>query len=191
MKANDPCHQRLTPNLQKGRISLPYARYFITCASKRPQKRMTETIPALTIKNAIKRLQESGDITLLCGIIMPDHVHLLVVLKDKLSIGQVVGKFKSLTKICLSKYGIHWQRNYFEHRLREDELLSNYARYIFLNPYRSGFIQCDVEWPHWMLNGNVDFDFMEFLDERRFPPKEWLDVPPAKLGINPQNIGND
>jgi REP element-mobilizing transposase RayT len=191
MKANDPCHQRLTSDLQKGRISLSYARYFITCSSKRPQKRMAETVPALTIKNALKRLEESGDIILLCGTIMPDHVHLLAVLQDKLSIGRVVGKFKALTKISLLQYDIHWQRDFFEHRLRPGEPAANYARYIFLNPYRSNLISRKSEWPHWMKNGETDFDFMPYLEQGHYPPGEWLDAPPEKLGINPQYMGND
>jgi len=152
---------------------------------------MVETIPALAIKNAIKHLENCGDIILLCGTIMPDHVHLLAVLKGKLSIGQVVGKFKSFAKISLLQHDIHWQRDFFEHRLYPDEPATNYARYIFLNPYRSELVRRDDEWPYWMRNSEADFDFMAYLEQGCYPPKEWLDAPLEKLGVNPQYMGND
>jgi len=184
-------HFRLTDDLRKGRITLPHARYFITCASKRPQYRMIEPRPALAIKNAIEHLEKCGDVNLLCGTIMPDHVHLLLVLKEKLSIGQIIGKFKTMTKICLSQYGIHWQRNYFEHRLRADDLASDYARYIFMNPYRSNLVSRESEWPHWLKNSEINFNFMAYLEQGRFPPKAWVKASLEDFGINPQCMGND
>jgi len=152
---------------------------------------MLESIPARGIMDVIKGMKNCGDIDLLCGTIMPDHVHLLAALTEKLSIGQVVGKFKSLTRSFLSQHGMCWQRNYFEHRLRPDDRVSHYARYIFLNPYRAGLVSRKTEWPYWIHYANIAFDFMVFLEDRRYPPEEWLNAPLDKLEIVPQYMGND
>lgn len=191
MNSRDASQYRLTANLRKGRVSLFCASYFITCVAKCSHKSVIKSIPAQGIMSVIKAMENSGDIDLFCGTIMPDHVHLLVALKEKLSIGQVVGKFKSLTRNFLSEHGIRWQRNFFEHRLRPDDRTSHYARYIFLNPYRAGLVQRKTEWPFWMHYANVDFDFMVFLEDGRYPPAEWLKAPLETLGVNPQYMGND
>jgi len=191
MSSRDTSRYRLTSNLRKGRISLFCARYFVTCVAKCTQKSMIESIPAQGIMNVINGMKKGGDIDLLCGTIMPNHVHLLTALTEKLSIGQVVGKFKSLTRSFLSEHGMRWQRNYFEHRLRPDDRASHYARYIFLNPYRAGLVPRKTEWPYWIYYANVDFDFIAFLEDRRYPPEEWLNASLETLGVNPQYIGND
>jgi hypothetical protein len=46
---------------------------------------------------------------------------------------------------------ISWQRNFFEHRIRNDENIGAKADYILQNPVRAGLIERSQDWPYmWM-----------------------------------------
>ena len=91
--------------------------------------------------------QRFADITLDSFAIMPDHVHFIVWLDAKSAesptLPQVVGAFKSLVAVSWSQYrkaaGITssekiWQRNYYEHVIRDDLDLETKRNYIRNNP---------------------------------------------------------
>lgn len=61
---------------------------------------------------------------------MPDHIHLLFSLGSRLSLSQVIQKFKSKTKQALNSHDLKWQANFFEHRLRPDVEMEQFALYI-------------------------------------------------------------
>ena len=114
---------------------------------------------------------------------MPDHLHVLFELGERLSLDRVVAKLKALSK----HDRIDWQPNYFEHRLRPNDLEGSYARYIFLNPYRSGLISCREVWPLWIVGSKGgNWDFLAMLEDGKFPPAEWLDEPEI---LNPSFVG--
>ena len=58
-------------------------------------------------------------------------------------------------------YGIEWQRDYFDHRIRSETDHLNTWAYIRENPVRAGLSQNYAEWPHvwfpdhigWPLGG--------------------------------------
>ena len=64
--------------------------------------------------------EKDGDATCMASTIMPDHLHFLAILSDRLSISRVVGKFKALTQPAMRAEGLCWQANFFEHRLRPE-----------------------------------------------------------------------
>ena len=75
-------------------------------------------------------------------VIMPNHLHLLIVIEDievKPLLSDVVGKLKSFTtrrfnQINRSKNAILWQRSYYDHIIRDSVDYANVQEYIFLNP---------------------------------------------------------
>jgi REP element-mobilizing transposase RayT len=67
-------------------------------------------------------------------LLMPDHVHALISFPPSVnSIKLIVRKWKEWTAKTL---GIHWQRDFFEHRLRQEESRREKADYILQNPVR-------------------------------------------------------
>ena len=46
------------------------------------------------------------------------------------------------------RLGLHWQRDFFDHRLRTDESFREKADYILMNPVRAGLCKSPGEWPH-------------------------------------------
>ena len=87
-------------------------------------------------------------------VVMPDHVHGLIVIQSGLlsaplaprfacairgSLATIVGAFKSsVTRMVIKAGGIRpvWQRNYYERVLRNDVALMSVRRYIDTNPQR-------------------------------------------------------
>ena len=78
--------------------------------------------------------------------IMPDHFHgiIVVALDDEKPLGEIIGAFKSITMHEYIKgvenqnwqrFSKHlWQRNYYEHVIRDENDLNRIRKYIQLNP---------------------------------------------------------
>ena len=182
---------RRTADLRKGRTSLAGARYFITICAQRPERRLVLPATAEAVSGILARIEKDGDATFLASTIMPNHLHLLALLTGRLTLSRVVGKLKALTEPVLRVEGPRWQENFFEHRLQPEDRASDYARYIFLNPYRAGLIRRNDEWPWWRRSPEHGFDFLSMLDDGRFPPVEWLQMDDEALGVMPETAGND
>lgn len=170
-------------NLTRGRISIPGARYFVTICEQNRKPVFVTAHQLSTMVNITHRIITGADATLIGACAMPDHLHLVFELGNRLSLDRLISKFKTLTREHLPS-GTSWQRNYFEHRLRPDETVGGYALYLFLNPYRARLIRHDEEWPGWIKGADFDFDFLHLLVDGIYPPSEWihdsitLDLPP-------------
>ena len=170
----DDLNHNGSDKLRKGRISIAGARYFLTITTRERRFGLTDGGVPTCLMNAFRILHKGGDIEFQCSTIMPDHLHVLVVLGQRLSLSQVVRKFKRLTKSQLLSRGIEWQSNFFDHRLRLDDASEAFARYIFLNPYRKGLIQLEATWPWWTVSANYRPEFLGALSLEGYPPSEWL-----------------
>ena len=88
---------------------------------------------------------ESSHVDLDFFTIMPDHIHALISFPPSgKPIKLIVGKWKEWTAKTL---GIHWQRDFFEHRLRHDESRREKADYILHNPVRNKLVTRAEDWP--------------------------------------------
>ncbi len=175
---------RRTMELRKGRISIPGARYFVTVCLQHAGGNLTAPPAGRHLAALIPAIFAPPDASLLCATLMPDHLHLLLALGHRLSIERLVAKFKAQSRRMLPP-GTAWQRNFFEHRLRPDEPANDYARYIYLNPYRKKLVAPDARWLHWMLGPNADFDFLHQLNAGGCPPRSWLeDSEPLPSGLS-------
>ena len=66
-------------------------------------------------------------------IIMPTHIHLILVLEDcKLKLGEIIRRFKARTSKAMG-FKI-WQPNYYEHVIRNESALNKIREYIENNP---------------------------------------------------------
>ena len=104
---------------------------------------------------------------------MPDHIHLLIELGSPLTVSQVVGKLKSA--IVRAHSEVTWQENFFEHQLRPDDLIENYAVYIFMNPYGAGICDLEKTWPGWIGPRKMHWGFEDNLRAGGLPQPEWLE----------------
>jgi len=83
-------------------------------------------------------------------VVMPDHVHFILWLSanvpERITLGQVIGAYKSLTSVKwlkhiemtgLNEQGKFWQRNYMERVIRNKDELTRIREYIRNNPLRA------------------------------------------------------
>lgn len=121
---------------------------------------------------AMDELTLAGDWQLLAATVMPDHVHILFTLGERLSLDRVIAKFKSRGRPPDATW--RWQANLFEHRLRADEDSEDYAFYIFMNPYRAGLIDVNAPWLGWLRGAEWRWRLEDGLSAEGTPPAEWI-----------------
>lgn len=164
---------RRTEDLRKGRLSIPGDRYFLTWCTANRKPILAEFEIQTSARNALESLVSSGNGLSLAASIMPDHIHLLIELGLPLSISQIVGKLKSAITRAQAK--VKWQENFFEHRLRPEKSVDDFAFYIFMNPYSADICPLDQTWPGWISSSKVHWDFETKLRPGRLPQPEWIE----------------
>src|SRR5690606_6994500 len=83
-------------------------------------------------------------------LLMPDHLHALVSFPMQESMRKVIAGFKEITA---KGTGVEWQRDFFDHRLRNDESFEEKAHYIRMNPVRKELINRSEDWP-WVWSSD-------------------------------------
>ena len=128
-----------------------YPEFFITlcCASKGRNQLCWEGV-GQRILNLIRKYQLSRRWHCSIALLMPDHLHAIVQIPQKLPIVEVIRCFK---QTCAKQASIAWQRDFFDHRLRGPASSQQTYRYIEMNPVRAGFITHPNDWP-WRINFN-------------------------------------
>ncbi len=87
--------------------------------------------------------------------VMPNHVHVLVRPIRHHSLAHILHSWKSFTAKAanrmLGRSGTFWQREYYDHIVRNQKELRRCADYIASNPVRAGL----ADWP-WMREGDLE-----------------------------------
>lgn len=159
--------------LRRFRVSLPETCYFLTLCTEGRSEGLTRDDVASDIRAEITAIENDGRWVQRAGVIMTDHVHLLVRLTGKLSIARCVARLKTKTRTVLFASDLSWQTNFFEHRLRDGDLVEDVLRYIFLNPYRGGLAKIDVPYRWFWLSKEDETRFKPATDDG-LPFPEWL-----------------
>jgi putative transposase len=168
-----PFYDRKTPRLRIGRISSADAKYFITLCTKNRTPVLTQKESGSRVNATLQSMHDSGDMELIAATAMPDHVHILFGLGNRLKLGQVIGKFKTKSR----NQGLAdwlWQEDGFEHRLRSEDAIEDYGFYIFMNPYRARICPLERRWEWWLCPNPTNLRFLSLLAPEEPVPKEWL-----------------
>jgi putative transposase len=78
-------------------------------------------------------------------LLMPDHAHGIIAFPREPGIKQTVTAWKGYNHRF---HGIVWQRDFFDHRLREQSLLEEKISYVLQNPVRAGLCVRPEDWPY-------------------------------------------
>lgn len=113
---------------------------------------------AQIIIDAIKWLHEQKRWTCKAYVVMPDHIHMVVVLGSEQSLSSVMSSFGKYTARKLNDFmgskGQIWQHGFYDHCLRKDESYIKHLRYICENPLRKGWVEKVEDWPFWAIEPN-------------------------------------
>ena len=121
--------------------------YFITiCCKARGRNQLALPDVAKALFETVQHRNDIGIWYVHVAMIIPDHVHMLVSFpQTRKRLKTIISKWKEWT---VKAIGISWQRDFFEHRLRQDESFRQKADYILLNPVRAGLVQRPEDWPY-------------------------------------------
>ena len=132
--------------------------YFVTMCTANKQPYFLDSRMAKIIEDEMTFRKEKKEIKLFCYCIMPDHLHLLFSLTSDFQkrLQDWVSAFKRFTaKASFALYDVRplWQKNFYDHVVREDESLLEIAKYIIQNPVRKGIVS---KWESYPYSRMVD-----------------------------------
>ena len=76
-------------------------------------------------------------------LLMPDHLHAIIAFPRDPGMKTLVTHWKKFVAV---KLGVEWQRDFFDHRLRDHHQLQEKMEYILMNPVRKGLCERMEDW---------------------------------------------
>ena len=120
------------------------ATYFVTiCCDRRGINQLCVETSASAIFETARRYHAIHRWHLRLLLLMPNHLHMLIGIEGGDSLSTIIRDFKRATARFAH---IDWQRNFFDHRIRQDESLQEKEDYIRENPVRAGLIAPGEKW---------------------------------------------
>jgi len=83
-------------------------------------------------------------------LLMPDHLRAIIAFPREPGMQTTVRNWK---KFVAGKHGVDWQRDFFEHRLRNHHELEEKTSYVLMNPVRKGLCERAEDWV-WVYRPN-------------------------------------
>jgi len=77
-------------------------------------------------------------------LLMPDHLHGIIAFPRDPGMKTTVSDWK---KYLARNHGVEWQRDFFDHRLRDHHELQEKTGYVLMNPVRRGLCERAEDWP--------------------------------------------
>ncbi len=130
--------------------------YFVTIVVADRRQVFREQRLAEAILGRLLELRDRLGFKLYCYCLMPDHFHALIGTGDSgRSLGEICGAVKSLTTREYWRWhqGKLWQRQFYDHVVRNEIDFFETLEYIRMNPVRKGLVRTPDEWPY---TGKVD-----------------------------------
>jgi REP element-mobilizing transposase RayT len=128
--------------------------FFITinCLKRGTNSLCSEAV-SLVLKEAITYRCQQKEWWVHCFQLMPDHCHGLISFSRDISMQQSVANWKRFTA---RKIGFNWQRDFFDHRIRNVHELHEKEMYIRMNPVRKALCKQPEDWPYYL--SSMDFE---------------------------------
>ncbi|HVT73324.1 MAG TPA: hypothetical protein VHD61_09315 [Lacunisphaera sp.] len=118
--------------------------YFITaCCRPKGVNQLCLDPVASIIWESIEFRQTRGDWHVHLWLLMPDHFHALISFPREVRPARVLAGWKEMVA---KRTSVHWQRDFFDHRLRSLESHEEKAAYIRQNPVRKALVRDAAEW---------------------------------------------
>src|SRR6266571_616809 len=83
-------------------------------------------------------------------VLMPDHLHGIIAFPREPGMKTTVNDWK---KYLARNHGVEWQRDFFDHRLRNHHELDEKTSYALMNPVRKGLCERAEDWV-WIYRPN-------------------------------------
>ncbi|MCD4650723.1 MAG: transposase [Candidatus Cloacimonetes bacterium] len=118
---------------------------------------------------SILYLQKYGDLH--AFTIMPNHIHLLLSLKSGHSLSYLMQNHKRFTSrkanIILNREGKFWNKEYYDHYIRDDIEFYAIAWYIINNPVSANLVLHWKQWKYTWISEELSEQIGEYIDVAR------------------------
>ncbi|GAA5004374.1 transposase [Pseudoluteimonas lycopersici] len=146
--------------LRIGRRSEVGGCYLLTTCCNGRQARFANPEAADIVLDALHWLVREGRMELLAAVVMPDHLHLVAVLRHG-SLGGLMHGIKRHAALAINRAetrsgGPLWQPGYHDRALRSDQAVEAAIGYCLKNPVRAGLVEDFREYPHWWCKFGLD-----------------------------------
>ncbi len=125
--------------------------YFVTIVALERRKVFFDRRVADATVECLVNLRGTMKFNLYVYCLMPDHLHILIGAGESgKTLGEICGTFKSLSTRAYWQWhaGKLWQRQFFDHIIRNEEDFFECFNYIKLNPVRKGLTETSDQWPY-------------------------------------------
>ena len=127
-------------------ISLSEVFFITICAQERGENQFAKPDVWQTLMESVLNRNKRGTWNCSLFLAMPDHIHMLVSFDGKVRMASAIAQWKRWVS---SQTDVKWQRDFFDHRLRDFESAAAKSRYIALNPVRASLAENASEWPYF------------------------------------------
>lgn len=133
-------------DLRKGRHSQSGLIYHVTTVTRGRTPFFASFDNGRKVVRELMALEREDRTETLCYVLMPDHLHWLMALRQ----GELSDAVRLLKGRSARAIGSKvWQENYFDHAVRKDEDMRAMARYIVANPLRASLVEHIGDYPLW------------------------------------------
>jgi REP element-mobilizing transposase RayT len=138
--------------LRVGRFSESGRIYLLTVVVDQRQPFFVDWQLGRLVVRELRQAQEEGWGDFLTWVVMPDHMHCLVQLRDK-TLAELMCRIKSRSSLAvnqaLGRRGRMWQKGYHDRAVRREDDVKALARYVVANPIRAGLVTRVHDYPLW------------------------------------------
>ena len=122
------------------------SKFFITvCTNPKGKNQLCFPSVLNVIQETFERRQKRGDMWNHLCLLMPDHLHAILSFSASVQMKRCVADWK---RYITRETDVHWQRDFFDHRLRNEASVIEKTAYIRRNPVRAGLCSCPEEWQY-------------------------------------------
>ena len=139
-------------DVRKGRYSEPGREYLVTTVVDGREQLFDNLYLARCVVNVLRDLQCQDRVVWQAWVLMPDHFHALVSLRDlplALMMKRMKGESARRVNRLRGRRGRLWQPGFHDRALRREDDRKAVARYMLANPLRAGLVRRIGDYPHW------------------------------------------
>ncbi|AVP96336.1 transposase [Ahniella affigens] len=137
--------------LRRGRINAPDCAYVITFCTDNRAAVFANPNCASLMHDLFRNMAIAEPESLYAWVLMPDHVHCVMVIRPGQTLARLVGSLKGRTAqqfhAATGKRGSLWQNGFHDHAIRRHEHMDPILTYMAENPLRAGLVEHIADWP--------------------------------------------
>ena len=148
-------------------ITLENQPYFVTARTLQRRPLFRDRWAARLFLQELQGCREELGFLLLSFVVMPDHVHLVVVPGPGADLPRIMqhvkGRFARTFNLARGGTGAVWQARFYESAVRTEVQLERWVRYIEENPVRAGLATSPEVYAFSSAGGALTVDLERYL----------------------------